>query len=108
MNGSLYMKGRGLLAEIWVRLSSRLYSYATLKALLYYPQSFSQAKVALDFGQTLKGLSTVIAPLWSDGKELLALFVNRDTKAWVARTPTGYYKASSGGEGLVGWHVNRG
>jgi WD40 repeat protein len=45
---------------------------------------------------------------WSDGEELLALFVNRKTKAWVAWTPTGYYMASPGGEDLIGWHVNRG
>lgn len=45
---------------------------------------------------------------WSDGKELLALFVNRKTKAWVAWTPSGYYMASPGGEDLIGWHVNRG
>jgi WD40 repeat protein len=45
---------------------------------------------------------------WSDGKELLALFVNRDTKSWVAWTPTGYYMASPGGEDLIGWHLNRG
>jgi WD40 repeat protein len=45
---------------------------------------------------------------WSDGAELLALFVNRKTKAWVAWTPSGYYKASPGGEDLIGWHVNRG
>ena len=45
---------------------------------------------------------------WSDGAELLALFVNRKTKAWVAWTPSGYYMASPGGEDLIGWHVNRG
>jgi hypothetical protein len=44
----------------------------------------------------------------SDGKELLALFVNRKTKAWVAWTPSGYYMASPGGEDLIGWHINRG
>jgi hypothetical protein len=43
-----------------------------------------------------------------NGRELLALFVNRDTKAWVAWTPSGYYTASPGGEDLIGWHVNRG
>jgi hypothetical protein len=43
-----------------------------------------------------------------NGRELLALFVDRDTKAWVAWTPTGYYMASPGGEDLIGWHVNRG
>ena len=45
---------------------------------------------------------------WSDGKELLALFVDRKTKAWVAWMLTGYYMASPGGEDLIGWHVNRG
>jgi hypothetical protein len=45
---------------------------------------------------------------WSDGAELLALFVNRESEAWVAWTPTGYYMASPGGEDLIGWHLNRG
>jgi len=45
---------------------------------------------------------------WSDGVELLALFVNRKTKAWVTWTPSGYYMASPGGEDLIGWHLNRG
>jgi hypothetical protein len=45
---------------------------------------------------------------WSDGKELLALFVEAPTRKWVAWTPTGYYMASPGGEDLIGWHVNRG
>jgi hypothetical protein len=45
---------------------------------------------------------------WSDGKELLAVFFNRKTRAWVAWTPSGYYMASPGGEDLIGWHVNRG
>jgi hypothetical protein len=45
---------------------------------------------------------------WSDGKELLALFVDSESKAWVAWTPQGYYSASPGGEELIGWHVNRG
>jgi WD40 repeat protein len=45
---------------------------------------------------------------WSDRKELLALFVDAPTKRWVAWTPAGYYMASSGGEDLIGWQVNRG
>ena len=45
---------------------------------------------------------------WSDGEELLALFVEAPTRRWVAWTPTGYYMASAGGEDLIGWHVNRG
>jgi WD40 repeat protein len=43
-----------------------------------------------------------------DGAELLALFVNAKTKAWIAWTPSGYYMASPGGEDLIGWHINRG
>ena len=45
---------------------------------------------------------------WSDGQELLALFVDATDRSWVAWTPTGYYMASPGGEDLIGWHVNRG
>ena len=44
----------------------------------------------------------------SDGVELLALFVEPQSRKWVAWTPTGYYMASAGGEDLIGWHLNRG
>jgi WD40 repeat protein len=43
-----------------------------------------------------------------DGQELLALFLTRDARRWVAFTPSGYYAAGPGGEELIGWHVNRG
>ncbi len=43
-----------------------------------------------------------------DGKELLSLFPHPDGKRWVAWTPEGYYKASAGGEDLIGWHLNNG
>ena len=45
---------------------------------------------------------------WSDGEELLAFFVEPQSRRWVAWTPSGYYMASAGGEDLIGWHVNRG
>jgi hypothetical protein len=44
----------------------------------------------------------------TDGRELLALFVDAVDRRWVAWTPSGYYMASPGGEDLIGWHVNRG
>jgi WD40 repeat protein len=44
----------------------------------------------------------------SDGKELLALFINKDDHRWVAWTPSGYYAASPGGEDMIGWTLNRG
>ena len=43
-----------------------------------------------------------------DGKELLALFPHADRKRWVLWTPEGYYDCSSGGEELIGWHINNG
>lgn len=43
-----------------------------------------------------------------DGKELLALFAHPDGKRWVVWTPEGYYHASTGGEDLIGWHLNHG
>lgn len=45
---------------------------------------------------------------WSDGAELLALFVNKETLAWVAWTPSGYYSASPGAEDMIGRQINRG
>ncbi len=44
----------------------------------------------------------------TDGEELLALFVHRDGRRWVAWTPQGYYDAAAGADGLIGWQVNRG
>jgi WD40 repeat protein len=45
---------------------------------------------------------------YSDGRELLSLFVHKDSKRWVLWTPEGYYDASPGAEDLIGWQVNRG
>ena len=42
-----------------------------------------------------------------DGVEQLALFAHADKTRWIVWTPTGYYDTSVGGEGLVGWHLNR-
>ena len=36
------------------------------------------------------------------------MFVEPQSRKWVAWTPSGYYMASAGGEDLIGWHVNRG
>jgi hypothetical protein len=44
---------------------------------------------------------------YSDGQELLALFVHKETREWVLWTPDGYYDASPGGDRLIGWHLNR-
>jgi hypothetical protein len=62
-------------------------------------------------GQTIVvayGDGTIRWLRWSDGEELLALFVEPQSRKWVAWTPSGYYMASVGGEDLIGWHVNRG
>lgn len=42
------------------------------------------------------------------GDEVLALFVHREDKRWVAWTPEGFYDASEGGEELMGYHLNHG
>lgn len=44
----------------------------------------------------------------TDGVEQLALFPRLDGERWVIWTPSGYYEASVGAEGLIGWQVNRG
>ena len=45
---------------------------------------------------------------YSDGRPLLALFMEREGRRWVMWAPQGSYDASPGGEDLIGWQVNRG
>lgn len=45
---------------------------------------------------------------WSDGQELLSLFLHVDGKHWVLWTPDGYFDAAPGAEDKIGWHVNNG
>lgn len=44
----------------------------------------------------------------SDGQELLAFYLHRDGRRWIAWTPEGYFDASPGAEDLIGYHINRG
>ena len=44
----------------------------------------------------------------SDGRELFALYVDNDLRRWVFWTPDGLYDASTGGDDLIGWHINQG
>jgi WD40 repeat protein len=44
----------------------------------------------------------------SDGEEVLALFINAQTREWVLWTPQGYYTSSVNGDQMIGWHLNRG
>lgn len=43
-----------------------------------------------------------------DGQEVLAFFPHANRRDWVLWTPEGFYAASPGAEGLIGYHVNRG
>ncbi len=43
-----------------------------------------------------------------DGHELYTLYINSVTKKWVLWTPSGYYDCSTGGDNLIGWHINNG
>jgi len=44
----------------------------------------------------------------SDGQEQLAFFPTPDGKRWVLWIPEGFFNSVSGGEALVGYHLNRG
>ena len=44
----------------------------------------------------------------SDGEEVLALFVNTETREWVLWTPQGYYASSVAGDQNIGWQLNKG
>ncbi|CAA7614586.1 putative Peptidase C14 caspase catalytic subunit p20 [Candidatus Terasakiella magnetica] len=42
------------------------------------------------------------------GAEALAFFPHADGRRWIVWTPDGYFDSGEGGEGLIGYHVNRG
>lgn len=44
----------------------------------------------------------------AESRDLLLSFYHDTTGQWVTWTPQGYYKASSGGARLIGWHLNKG
>jgi WD40 repeat protein len=43
-----------------------------------------------------------------DGAEILALFVQPESREWVLWTPQGYYTSSVSGDRLIGWQLNKG
>jgi hypothetical protein len=42
------------------------------------------------------------------GKELLSVFIHKNTTDWVAWVPGGHYASSPFGDRHIGWHINRG
>jgi len=42
------------------------------------------------------------------GEEVLAVFIDRDLKRWVAWSPDGFFSSQGGGDALIGYHINRG
>jgi len=46
--------------------------------------------------------------VWAIGREQPLASVYYDGRVWIVWTPEGYYAASPGAEGLMGWHVNAG
>jgi WD40 repeat protein len=45
---------------------------------------------------------------FDEGKEVLALFVDRDLRRWVAWNPDGFFTFENSGDALIGYHINRG
>ena len=45
---------------------------------------------------------------YDKGEEVLALFVDKDLKRWVAWTPDGFFTFDNGGDALIGYQINRG
>ena len=54
------------------------------------------------------GDGTVRWYTFDKGKEVLALFVDRDLKRWVAWNPDGFFAFEAGGDALIGYQINRG
>jgi tetratricopeptide (TPR) repeat protein/WD40 repeat protein len=44
----------------------------------------------------------------ADGEEIVALFVQPDSREWALWTPQGYYASSVAGDQLIGWQLNKG
>jgi WD40 repeat protein len=67
------------------------------------------AAVSPDGRYLISGSSDQTVRLWNvrTGELLTSFFIGSD-REWVAWTPAGYYKASPGGDRLIGWHVNQG
>jgi WD40 repeat protein len=42
------------------------------------------------------------------GKQLLSLFIHRNSTDWIAWLPNGFYASSLYGDRHIGWHINRG
>jgi WD40 repeat protein len=42
------------------------------------------------------------------GKQLLSIFVHRNSNDWIAWLPNGFYTSSLYGDRHIGWHINRG
>jgi tetratricopeptide (TPR) repeat protein/WD40 repeat protein len=57
---------------------------------------------------TAYGDGTVRWHRLADGEEILALFVQAETREWALWTPQGYYTSSTAGDLLIGWHLNKG
>jgi len=56
----------------------------------------------------LLGDGTVRWYTFKEGKEVLALFVDRDLRRWVAWNPDGFFTFQNGGDSLIGYQINRG
>ncbi len=107
-NAAAVRAGRVLLGSTW---TLRLFDQAGKQAWQYAaPGPTRRVNQSSDgrLGVAAFGDGTIRWFRMTDGHELLALFLTRDGKRWVAFTPSGYYVASPGGEALVGWQVNRG
>jgi WD40 repeat protein len=60
------------------------------------------------FVVTALGDGTVRWYTFDKGEEVLALFVDRDLRRWVAWNPDGFFTFQGGGDALIGYQINRG
>jgi WD40 repeat protein len=85
------------------RAGQKLWSVAVPDAAWSVKISGNNKVVAASFGD-----GTIRWFRMTDGKELLAFYLDSDKKRWVLYTPSGYYDASPGAEEILGWHINHG
>jgi WD40 repeat protein len=73
------------------------------------PEGWTRAAaVSPDDKYLVAGGDDHVLRIWDPKHREPLLSVYANGGSWVAWTPAGYYAANSGGERLVGWHVNNG
>lgn len=111
MSRSLAISQAGDLFVLGCSWAIRVYDHAgSQERLISVPGEAFAVNLPSDSRHIVAALSdgTVRWYETNTGREVLAFFLHRDLKRWIAWTPEGFFDASPGGENLIGYHLNHG